>query len=449
MTSGGAAGFPPRCYPRPVEPRYGPPPDPREVLAPTAFADAPGAWIACVVLGVALAAWARDRRPLLFVLGATVALTTPLAWFLPTYVYGAFPTIDKAGSLLFYLDGVHTRLLEDDPAVRLIGVHLGHLWVTALFDLWLEPFAAMNAHGLLNLVLGWWAAARLVEAVTGDRRVGLLLGFPFGLGLHQFRDLNWYTIEKSGVAGLALYLWALWAARGGDRRAVGLAAAVGGASFFYNVYLGLLCALAGGMALAWRERRSAAAVGLTALAMLPMVALQWRLMHGEGALASPERFVAERAALDVVELWPPRWNRLEAWRALDLVALGLAGFGVWRRAGRWWGLVALVATAISLGPQGNPLYAALLAAVPGFWRVAKPEVFFHLAWLALLVAAGVELTARRVRPLTLLLLAAVFVAGWIAGVRTHPVYPRFTQPLPLTLAPDWEQALPPRDTEPR
>lgn len=419
------------------EPLYGPPPDPREVLVPAGLVDLPWAWAACLVLGVGLAAWARPRRPFWFVLGAVVALTAPAAALVPTAVWGAFPTIDKAGSLLFYQDGVHTRLFQpDDPAVRLIGVHLGHLWVTAAFDPVLEPFAAMNAHALLNLVLSWWAAARLVEAVTGDRRVGLLVGFAYGMNLHQLRDINWYTIEKSGTWWLPLYLWALWEARRGGRWWP--AALAGAGALFYNVYLGLLCALAGALALLWRNPRVGVAVGATALAMVPLLGVQWGMMHGAGAVGSPEAFVEERAVLDVVELWPPRWNRLEAWRALNLVVLGSGAMALARREARWWGLVALVATGIALGPAQNPLYRLVLAIVPGFWRVAKPETFFHLAWLAWIVAAGVELARRRLRDRTLSGLGGAFVLGWVLSVRTHPVYPAFTEPIPVELTPGWK-----------
>lgn len=420
-----------------MTPRYGPPPDPREVIVPAGLLDVPGAWLACLVLGLGLAAGARPRRPFLFVLGLVVVLTAPAAAMVPRAVWGAFPTIDKAGSLLFYLDGVHARILDPaDPAVRLIGVHLGHLWVTAAFDLVLEPFAAMNAHGLLNLALSWWAAARLVEAVTGDRRVGLLLGFAYGMNLHQLRDLNWYTIEKSGIGWVPLYLWALWEARRGGRWWA--PALIGAGAFFYNVYLGLLCALAGALALGWRSARVTGAVAATAVAMLPLVGLQWRLMHGEGAVGSPEAFVNERAVLDVVELWPPRWNRLEAWRALNLVVAGLGLLALARREARWWALVALVAGAIALGPAQNPVYRLALWAVPGFWRVAKPETFFHLAWLAWIVAAGVELAHRRPRDRTVVGLGVAFGLGWLVSVRTHPVYPAFTEPLAVELAPEWK-----------
>ena len=454
---------------------YGPPPDPQQVYAPASFADAPFAWILCVVVGLTLAWIAGPRRPLPFILGVVVALTTPLAALLPQYVYGAFPTIDKAGSLLFYLDGVHRRLFDPtDPALRLIGVHVGHLWITAFFDLFLQPFAAMNAQGLLNLVLSWWAAARFIEALVrarvptvganNARYLGLLFGFPFGMGLHQLRDLNWYTIEKTSLYWLPLYAWSLLALEQRSRPSpraerpgwpVLLPALAAFGAFFTNIYLGLLCALYGAYTLLVtlgraRERRALPlALLLSAVAPLPLLGLQWRLMHGEGSLGTPELFLAERAALDVFTLWPPAWNRLEAWRALNLPSVALAAIGVLdRRTWRWLGLAGLTFV-LALGPSHNPLYLLLFQTVPGFWRVARPETFFHLTWLMLLAAAALSLARFQPRPRTLGYIAIFFAVGWLLGVRTHPVFPQFTLPVPVQLAPDWRRALPGADSLPR
>ncbi len=421
---------------------YGPPPDPSQIYAPTGIWSAPGAWLACVVLGLALAWLVGPRRPFLYVLGLVVALTAPLSTFLLTYVWGEFPTIDKAGSLLFYLDGVHWRFWDaSDPAVRLIGVHMGHLWITAFFDLFMEPFAAFNAQAMLNLVLGWYCAYLLFEELSGDREVSLLMAFPFGMGLHLFRDINWYTIEKSGVYWIPLYAWALVRAyrRGGWW--IGIAALVYVGTFFYNIYLGVLCAGIGALALFSRDKRVAAAVVASAVAALPLVWLQARLLQGEGTLGDPETFLTQRAALDVVELWPPRWNRLEAWRALNVVALVIAAFGAIQKKNLWLSGVALVFFVLSLGPTNNPVYLAL-AEVPGFWRIAKPETFFHVTWLALLAIGARRFADAKPSRRALAGWGILFALGWLVSVRTHPVYPRFTMPIDLTLSDRWQRGVP-------
>ena len=80
--------------------------------------------------------------------------------------------IDKAGSLLFYLDGVHQRMLlhpwlsPGDPAARLIGVHVGHLWITEIFDLVYSPVGAFNAQALLYPALAWYGAWLLLRDLS-------------------------------------------------------------------------------------------------------------------------------------------------------------------------------------------------------------------------------------------------------------------------------------------
>ncbi|MDP2306601.1 MAG: hypothetical protein Q8P18_11320 [Pseudomonadota bacterium] len=422
---------------------YGPPPDPRQVYAPTGIASEPGAWLACLLIGLVLAWAAGTKRPFLFIVGCTLALTTPFGAFATTYVWGQFPTIDKAGSLLFYLDGVMWRFWDPtDPAIRLIGVHVGHLWITGLFDLLVSSTAAFNLQAFLNLVLGWYCAWLLLNELSGDREVSLVFAFPFGMGLHLFRDINWYTIEKSGVYWVPLYAWALVKAYREGGRWVGIAALIYVATLFYNFYLGVLCAGIGAMALLTRKREVWLAVGASALAALPLVALQLLAMRGDGALGDPETFLTQRAALDIFELWPPKWNRLEAWRALNVVALALAAVGFTRRKNLWIGGVALAFFLLALGPAHNPVYRLLFELVPGFWRIAKPETFFHVTWLALLaVAARVAADARPSRP-AVAMVGLLFALSWAISIRTHPVYPRFTQPLELTLSEDWERALP-------
>jgi hypothetical protein len=454
---------------------YGPPPDPRQVALDLSPGAAPLPYLVCAAVGVALTALAWWRRPpawlrgALFVLGQVVLLTMPLAAVLDDAVFGAFPTIDKEGSLLFYLDGVHRRVTLDplgaagDPAARLIGVHVGHLWVTALFDLVLTPLGAFNAQALLYPALGWGAAALLLRAVCDDGRVAVVLGMPFGMGLHVFRDLNWYTIEKAAVFWLALFAWGLyrsWRDRGAWPVVTGL---LFGLMSWMNLYLGMVGAAVGGLALAWvglggvrdeaaraGARGVAAACGACVLTGLPLALWQHHVMSGGPALATPERFLAERAALDGVSLWPPAWNRLEVWRALDPVGAGLAAVAVVRRWGeprvRFAALAGLVLFVLSLGPAPvpgagvpNPLYMAAWHLVPGFWRVAKPEVFFEGTWLLMLALAAVELAARRPSGRTLTAVYGVMVVGWLVAVRAHPVYPGFSALLDTTLDSGWQR----------
>lgn len=450
---------------------YGPPPDAREVAVAWGLADVPGAWAWCLLIGLGLVALGWRRRGLALIAGLTVLLTAPALGLIPRAVWGAFPTIDKAGSLLFYAQGVQWRLLHpEDPALQLIGVHVGHLWITALLDLVLEPFAAMGAQSLLNLALSWAAAALFCGALAEDRRAGVLLGLGFGLGLHQLRDVQWYTVEKTALYPLPLYAWGLWRLHTGAKGPMPtvLPALAALAAFLLNVYVGLLCVFVGVATVlaaaptalragppgghpttaARRARRVLLAVLLSGLACVPPVALQALLTRNNTVLPGPEAFLHERAALDVFTLWPPAWNRLEAWRALDPVGLllGLAALPriLDRPAARLAVLVAAVAFVFALGPLDNPVYLAAFEAVPGFWRVAKPETFVHLAWLAWLglAALGWRAAARRRGPLgdrAWLALLLTSMGLWWGLVRTHPVYPGFTEPVEGRLPADWAE----------
>lgn len=469
----------------------------------------PEAYLGCLLLGLllsALAAWKRPPQALragLFILGQTIVLTMPLAWYVDTYVYGAYPTIDKEGSLLFYLDGVHVRMLlhpwlsTGDPAAHLIGVHTGHLWLTQAFDLVLSPIGAFNIQGLLYPALAWWASWLLLRDLCGHGRTALVLAFAWGMGLHVFRDLNWYTIEKAAIFWLALFCWAFY--RAWERAPV---TAVPGEGVFggplprgrlwetgrwpwvtaglyalmtwNNLYLGLVGAALGVLGLGatlWAAFRArprvtddsnsdtdayrlaasrARSVGLAcaacAVAVAPLALMQWLLLHGGPTLGDPERFLWERAALDSFSLVPFRWNRLEVWRALNMVVVGLAIFGSWKRRRdgrvRFAVVAGAVLFALSLGPQllpgvDNPVYLATRAVVPGFWRVAKPEVFFHGTWLLMCGVAAIQLRRVVPDPRTLGLLYAIFIFFWVLMVRTHPVYPDMNLPLDNTLSEDW------------
>lgn len=410
---------------------YGPPPDPAQVIVAVPW----GAWAASLAVAVVagVLAW-RSRggaRLAWSALAGVAGLTAPMIGMVPVAVIGSYPTIDKAGSLHFFRAGTHWRLLDaHDAGVQLIGVHLGHLWVVEAFARVMPDWAAFNAQSVLNLWLAWVCTAVWLDHRTGRRSPGaaFLLAMPFALGLHQFRDINWYTVEKTSIFVLPLWLWCV------DRRRSGAAAAVGALAMFLNVYMGILIAAMG----AWRALGAALGrrgsellpVVATAAGMLPFAIWQAVLMRGAHAPGSPDAFLHQRAALDVVTLWPWTWNRLEGWRATNLLVLALAGVGAVaglrsaRRARTAWALLgAALALVVALGPEGNPIYMALFDAVPGFWRVAKPETFFFLPYLACVTAAAEALPPLVARQRTLL--ALTLVGGWLWGVRAHPVYPDF------------------------
>jgi hypothetical protein len=454
---------------------YGPPADPRLITLPAGPLDAPLAWALCVGLGVLLVIFGmRGRlgalRAAAFIVGAATLMTAPAGALWAEAWWGDFPTVDKAGSFAFYLKGAHRDSLPwgaaDTPALRLIGAHAGHLWTVAAADLLLQPAAATNLISFLQPILGWGAAAAYLRATGARPWAAVAMGMPFGLGLHVLRDVRWYTLEKAAVFWLPLWLWSL-------ERAARRGAAVLSAGLIFcwmawnNLYFGMVGALMGlGFGIEalpgalqgeGPARRRLLALTLSAGLSLPLIVAQMGLQGDGPSLGGPERFLAERAALDVLSLWPPEWNRLELWRAIDPTALvlGLLGLGALsrRRGGRTLVGIGVVLAILALGPKlaarpgaelaaDNPLYALLLAAVPGAWRIAKPEVFFEGSLLVLLVSAAARLSRHPTRTQRWTLLW--MIVCWFFLVRAHPVYPGHSAQQAVELDPrSAEQALQP------
>lgn len=443
---------------------YGPPPAPSQVDVLAGPLDLPGAWAACllaglVMLGVGL--WLRQRREtagwMLIMAAQVIALTAPAGALVQRAVWGAWPTVDKAGSFLFFLDGVHLRPFSpgalQDPSLALIGIHVGHLWPTAALDLVLSTHGAFNAQALLQVWLAWACGWLLLRQLGARPWLAMLAAMPFAVGLHVFRDVTWYTIEKSAVFGIPLFLWAMNRARlrGGVQLAVAAGVMLGCALF--NWYLALVnLALLGLWLLGARSRRALVTAGACALALAPLILVQALLLNDAGALADPQRFLWERAALDVLCLWPPRWYHLELWRVLNLPLMLLGGWGLWlhreRPEARWAAAVVLVLGLLALGPVllgersagvPNPVFMAAWKLIPGFWRIARPEFLFEGAWLVLLASAA--LTIERWRPgwRALLAIQLAMLAGWAWGVRSHPAYPGFSEPVQVELSEGWQR----------
>ncbi len=440
---------------------FGPLPDPAQVMVPYGLADLPYAWVFCLIGGLAVSALALvgrlppALRAFFFCLGQVVFWTAPLAGHLEPDLYGAFPTIDKSGSIAFYLDGVHRRLMAhpiaslSDPAVQLIGVHVGHLWLVQVFDTFLSTAGAFNAQALLYPTLGWWSAALFCTLLGSSWSTGIALGFGFGMGIHVFADLNWYTVEKAAVFVLALYAASLvQTLKGGRWWILSVVAWLGCA--FVNWYFALVAAFGAALLLACtRSVHLARACGATVLFALPLVWVQFQLLSGGAHPGSPEAYLHQRAALDVVSLADGTWNRLELWRALDPVFVAAAAWGVWKTH-REPGTRALLGVAgvfllLSVGPfpfgLSNPLWLGLREVVPGFWRVAEPEVFFQ-GTLLCAMAIGARSLGPSPRPWMYPVVAAI----WVVSVETHPAFPGFSAFREPRLAPSWTlQEAPARD----
>jgi hypothetical protein len=120
---------------------------------------------------------------------------------------------------------------------------------------------------------------------------------------------------------------------------------------------------------------------------------------------------------------------------------------------RLWPLVGALALCLMLalgpalvpGPEGspaevgNPVYLAVRAVVPGFWRMAKPEVFAQLVWLGLLVLGARSAASKLTKNSHQVVVLGMMAAAWLTLVRTHPAFPGLSQPIESQLAPDWAE----------
>jgi len=384
-------------------------------------------------------------RAWLFCFGQVIMLTTPLALVLSSGFYGDYPTTDKAGSLYYYLDGVHERFLFhpvaslDDCAVQLIGVHMGHLWITAFFDLFLPPIGAFNIQALLYPAIAWWSASLLLQRIGQRWDNAIVLGFAYGLCLHVFRDLNWYTIEKAAIFALPLYAYSLLRSHEDGGKWVWAAGLFFAGAAFINWYLALVAGVGTCIAIAAsRSLPVLKSLGYGLLFLSPLILYQLLLM-GQGDPGAPVEhdyanlqtlYLHERAALDSVSISNLTWNRLELLNALNPCALLLICWGFFRGPMRGLERTLLVVSvglfAFSLGPYlfsgvRNPVYMAAWWVVPGFWRVAKPEVFFYGTWICLL-----SIAASKWRSVSLKWAYPLMLLIWIWTVRGHPAFPGFS-----------------------
>jgi hypothetical protein len=190
-----------------------------------------------------------------------------------------------------------------------------------------------------------------------------------------------------------------------------------------------------------------------ALMALPLAALQFALMQN-AAPSDPQLYLEQRAALDILSLSDLHWNRLPLWRVVELMAFcyGIAAVI------KYWSaplvrLLAMVAAGLlllSLGPNitptiQNPLFMAIWHVVPGFWRVAKPEVFFYGTWLLVLCCSSYGLSRSSifctVSKRMQVTIYCVTLVWWIFAVRNHEVFPGFSTPLESELGEVWRARL--------
>ena len=396
----------------------GPPLDSRQIVYHPSLMDYLPGWILGVfLLYLSFRIWQswKDKRstnhPILLMIFSSVGcvslITGPWLGILNQKVIGAYPTIDKEGSLLFYLDGVHWRLLNhpivsmDDPAIQLIGLHLGHLWISEFFDIFLSTFGSFNAQMIFNLILNQISAMFLLkhfyekqcQLMKEDWYKIIILSITLGLQLHVFRDINWYTIEKSAIYPL-FFFWTYLDQLASNRKQGWWLPLLYFSAIFINFYWGLLLAILGfcyaiplcknaiqskSIKMLYCNQMMRNLIFCTAIGMLFAV-LQLYLMSSETPFASHHDF-SKRAILDSFELFPPNWNRMGVILPINAIIIWF-GFK-YQNKNTLLIFIAFLYFLLSLGPKidqfNNPVYQ-LFSWIPGVWRFAKPEIFFFITY---------------------------------------------------------------------
>ena len=422
-----------------------PPFDPRQIL----FLPAPYGYAVSILCGLLIifAAYHIQRRSLfLYCLGGSIILTAPLFAYATDAIWGAYPTIDKEGSLLFYRDGVHLRMFQfSDPAHRLIGFHVGHLWISQIFDTVVSDWAAFNLQALLNIVLTWWLTTKLLIEMGSKRLWAWLLASQLALHLHIFRDIQFYTIEKSAIYPLPLFWYIYLRTTKGWKYGPISLGLVFLFSSWINLYWGIFQVVLTPLLL-WIHRKEnmkqqCNAILFCILCGLGIAFYQHSLTIGGPPFAAPEQF-SMRAALDIFSIYPLSWNRLPWFSSISpLLCLGI-GYGIkTKELHPRYIAIGVFFALLSLGPNitpqlPNPLYL-MFQSLPALWRFAKPESLFFISYLVILsTLIHLQLSKRWLYSIALMLLLQ-----WLYCVRSQPEYPPLTQHIESTLPKNWERRI--------
>lgn len=367
------------------------------------------------------------RVRILLTLGTVTIITSPWISTLHKAVIGAYPTIDKEGSLLFFEHGVHhlwftaPEIPLNETGLTLIGIHVGHLWITELLHLFVPTFVAFNLQMMLHLgfnvlsVLFWLDGWESIKEKEWQKWV---IAIVIGAQLHVFRDIHWYTIEKSALFPLFLFwgvLLRLYKSDGGTQNTLHWAwlPLCYGFAGLYNFYWAILLPF---VSLAYtdvqlfntKSKRLKGLMGCMVIGLLIGWA-QLTLQSTEQYFANGSEF-QQRASLDIFDVSTLDWNRMGFWKPLNPI---LVGMGLWVVIKKFrefkadiktdkndprsqqishfpiseWTLMlsmGAITTLLSMGPNitatiANPIYIGFQW-LPGMWRFAKPEIFLLIPY---------------------------------------------------------------------
>ena len=409
----------------------GPPKDAREILFLPTFED--GLLTIALAVGCFIVAyhiwlnhkgvWAYRFFLLLSVIGL---ITTPWFGTLTDSVIGAYPTIDKEGSLFFFNQGVHTNwLLHPDTALdnkglQLIGVHIGHLWLVEIWSWFVSPITAFNIQAMANLILNCLAAWWWLEDNENNSPewIGLLTALTLGAQLHVFRDIHWYTIEKSMLFPIFLYWGALNRMEfdAQIRRWIPILYTLAILlNFYWGILLGLLTILQVCMRRSLRQVKLFWPIALAGCIGIALGLLQMTLQSDTRRFADAAAFLT-RASLDTFDISNLNWNRMGFWKPINVpICIYFGWLMSTKRISIRPILIGTIFLVLSIGPMltttlPNPLYNSL-SIIPGMWRFAKPEIFFFITYAIIIKTVYKSETSTHYKPLFWWVVAICYLTG--------------------------------------
>jgi hypothetical protein len=330
-------------------------------------------------------------------------------------------------------------------------------WITA------DPVLTYNVAFLIAFAIAGVGMYLLARELTGSRAAAFAAGMYYAFGPFRMSQYAHVQMVATGWIPIALFgLHRYFTTR--RPRWLGLFAVGWVLQTLSNMYIGYFIAVPIAVVIAdavWRAREGrtrnllhlAAAGLLVAAALAPVGAAYYRARADYHQVRNLDEVAANSADLRSYVVGK---NSVGVWRWLPtavgvdpekellpgLFALTLAAIGFWTavtdpRRRRWavvYGVVALTALVLSLGPRvriwgtvvtAHGPYAWLLAIVPGMDGMRVPARFaiIVIAALSVLVAFGVEWLLRqaapRFRPLMAVVCVAMVVAdGWAAPITT-------------------------------
>jgi hypothetical protein len=274
-------------------------------------------------------------------------------------------------------------------------------------------------------MLTWLVSWQLAIRLGSNARSALVFTFPFAMGLHVFRDLNWASPTDTAIFLVPLFGLGCFMAAG--RKPLWWLAPLGvwTVSGLLSPPIALVIYVLAVAALFYGNGFKVNTLQQMNGSLLPIATL-----GVAGALIGPilgefPMGQVSSSPVDLFQIASMKWGGLEWHRALNLVVLITFAWSVWRwrKTRVAWLTLSIVATMVvvstGLGLERLPMSVGLDA---GPFR---PTLFAHVAWAIMCMGSALFATHAEWSRRNLMILYLLFASSWLIMVRSHPAYPPF------------------------